>query len=146
MPKRLAILLILLFVPFAASADDVAPTPSPNAAADLGPQTSSSSPLGSSGGSKADTGSLQPAGTSPLQSVTSDSTGLTAPSNLLQGSVPNGDTLKVLASEADGAPHATSGETTGSWTWPITLLMIFLIVAAGSVVVRDRRRFQNINP
>jgi hypothetical protein len=147
MLKRLLVTSLMAFLPFAALADDTIPTdptpvptqsPSasalqPNAAASgLGPSTTS-------GGSLTDGGSLQPAGGSPLQSTTNDSTGLAAPAtNTLQAPATGTDTLRVLAGEAEGAtfdPNDTSGS---HWGWLWWSLAFAALVTAGSVVFRRR--------
>ncbi len=135
MPKRFLLTLALILAPFAASADTVT---SPDAPTGLGPPTTSSNP----GGSSADATALQPAGLSVLQSTTSDSTGLSAPSSALQAPATTSDALKVLAGEADGAPQSSANDSTGfPWTWLVFTVLFGLIAAASAIVIRDRRRF-----
>lgn len=135
MPKRFLLTLVLIFAPLGAAADTVI---SPDAPTGLGPQTTTSNP----GGSNADSAALQPAGFSPLQSTTSDSTGITAPSSVLQAPATGDDALKVLSGEADGAPQGSADDSGGfPWSWLAFTIVIGLIVAAGSIVLRDRRRF-----
>jgi hypothetical protein len=147
MPKRLLIVLLLALYPIAAAADDApAPdatpvataTPSPStdpAAAGLGPSTAGG-PASTGDGS-----ALQPAGGSPLQSTTSDSTGLTAPNaNALQAPSTTGDTLRVLAGEADGGPHTLDDTDAAGWQWLWWVLGFGLLVAAGYGAWMLRRR------
>ncbi len=140
MSKRLLISLLLAFMPAVALADDTAPAPAPDSAssAGLGPQSSSGG--AGAGGSNADAGSLQPAGNSPLQSTTNDSSGLTAPSNALQGAAPSTDQLQVLSTEGDG-PHQQTGSPANNWTWLGLTLAIAVVIGLGAIVMRDRRRF-----
>ena len=134
MPKRLLIILIMIFAPLGAAADTAQ---SPDATAGLGPQTTSTS----SGGSSADAAALQPTTVSNLQSSTADSTGLSAPSNALQAPVTGSDALKVLSNESDGAPQNSADPAGFPWGWLIFTVIIGLMGAAASIVVRDRRRF-----
>jgi hypothetical protein len=137
MPKRFLLTLVLILAPLGAVADTVT---SPDAPTGLGPQTTT----GSSGGSNADSAALQPAGFSPLQSTTSDSTGITAPSSVLQAPATGSDALTVLSGEADGAPQGSPDDSNGfPWTWLIFTLIIGLAVAATGIVLRDRRRFRH---
>jgi len=139
MPKRLLLTIVMILVPLGAAADTVT---SPDAPAGLGPQTTTSNP----GGSNADSAVLQPAGLSPLQSTTVDSTGLTAPSSVLQAPATAGDALKVLAGEADGAPQGSADDTGGfPWSWLAFTVIIGLIVVAAGIVWRDRRRYARPN-
>ena len=131
MPKRLIIILIMIFAPLGAAADDTAPT------AGLGPQATSAS----SGGSSADAAALQPTTGSVLQSNSAGSTGLSAPSSALQAPATSDQTLTVLSGEADGAPQSTTDPASFPWGWLVFTVIIALIVTAVSVVVRDRRRF-----
>ena len=152
MSKRLLLILFIIFTPLAASAGEADPTMEPltteqaaptatPAPSDpgLGPQASGNTP----GGSNADTGSLQPAGISPLQSTTGDSTGLTSPTNSLLQAPASGDyALQVLAGEADGPPHQVTDNPETTWDW-LAYAVIFGLAAAGiAVVLRDRRRFR----
>jgi F0F1-type ATP synthase assembly protein I len=135
MSKRILSIIILTLLPFgAAAADTVAP------ADGLGPQSVSAS----AGGSNADATALQPAGLSPIQSSTADSTGLTAPSGSLQAPSTADDQLKVLSGEADGTPHQVDDTSATPWGWLILSLLIALVAGAG-VIVRDRRRFAHTN-
>ncbi|GEM_PF-2285996 len=135
MPKRLLLSLVLIFMPLSAAADT---TISPDAPTGLGPQTTTSNP----GGSNADSAALQPAGFSPLQPTTSSSNGLTAPSSVLQAPATGDDALKVLSGEADGAPQGGPDDSSSfPWSWLVFTVIIGLIVAAASIVLRDRRRF-----
>ena len=134
MPKRLLLSLLITFLPLTAAADD----PSTATSAGLGPQTSSSA-----GSSSADAGSLQPAGVNPLQSNSSGSSGLTAPSDsLLQAPATSSDTLQVLSTEADGPPQQTSDSTSNLGAWIIAAILLAAIAAA--IVIRDRRRFRQL--
>ena len=155
MPKRLLLALILAFAPLTATADDTDPTmnpltapdttqaapPAPTTAANgLGPQTSANS----AGGSNADGSSLQPAGLSPLQSTTNDAVGLTAPTtSALQAPASSDYTLRVLAGEADGAPHRVAESSASPWGWAAFSLIIGALVAGVATVLRDRRRFRD---
>jgi hypothetical protein len=104
-------------------------------AAGLGPATNSGT---STGSSSADSSTLQPAGTSPLQSTTGASSGLTAPdSNVLQAPASDSDTLQVIEGQADGGVHQLSGGNSWTWLW---WLIAALIVAGGVVFWRLRRR------
>jgi len=124
----------MIFAPLGAVADTVQ---SPDATSGLGPQATSAS----SGGSSADAAALQPTTGSVLQSGTADSTGLSAPSSALQAPATSDETLKVLSGEADGAPQSTADPASFPWGWLVFTVIIALIVTAGSIVVRDRRRF-----
>jgi hypothetical protein len=143
MPKRLIIALALACLPFAALADDSTPAPTPGAtpdpAAQLGPQSTSTG----AGGSNADGGTLQPAGVTPLQSTNKDATGLTAPnSNALQAPASSDETLKVLAGEADGTPQQTSdtaGASNWGWLWfSLGFAVLAVLIAAA---IRYRRKW-----
>jgi hypothetical protein len=130
MSKRFLPMLIIscmfAFMPLAASADD-APVEDPAPAAGLGPAGS-----GPAGGAKTDFTLLQPAGGSPLQSTTGDSTGLTAPSaNTLQMPASNEETLRVLNGEADGSPAQVAPTGMGlSWIWFSLLFGAVVALAA----------------
>lgn len=138
MLNRLLLALTLALAPFTAYAGSTTATPT-----GLGPDATSVS----SGGSNADAGALQPAGTSPLQSTSASSAGLTAPSNVLQGSAPSGEALKVLEGEADGPPQSLDEDSSNSGYWLVlNLLLAFAALAAVIVVIRDRRRFRNTAP
>jgi hypothetical protein len=108
-----------------------APSTQPDpATAALGPSTTGA------GGSSADASALQPAGGSPLQSTTSDSTGLTAPTaNTLQAPATSDDSLRVLAGEADG-PSYNPSESTGYWGWLWWTLIVAFIVTTAAFVLR----------
>ena len=135
MPKRFILTLALILAPLGAAADTVT---SPDAPTGLGPQTTAANP----GSSSADATALQPAGLSVLQSTTSDSTGLSAPSSVLQSPATSSDALKVLAGEADGAPQSSADGTDGfPWGWLVFTVIFGFIAVAVTVVLRDRRRF-----
>jgi hypothetical protein len=143
MPKRFLLALVLTVLPLAAAADDTTQDNSTTTAAAvtdpsvLGPQSTTTS-----GGSSADANALQPGGSSPLQSSTDSSLGLTSPnSNVLQAPVTSDAALKVLSGEADGPPHdpSASGQA-NPWLWLLFSLLIAGIAAG--VVLRDRRRFR----
>jgi hypothetical protein len=152
MLKRLLLSLALtvVFIPFTASADEMpapvtvdnpAPTtqqmqPDSSASAGLGPQSSNSV-----GSSSADSGTLQPAGTSPLQSTTSDSTGLTAPSNALQAPASSDQTLRVIMGDSDGSPHNLAESSSGGWAWLAWTVLLCGIIA---VVALSARRLHSI--
>ena len=150
---RLLVILTLALTPVAALADDTSQptdtpaatdTPNPGTAQGptsgnymLGPSSAGSAP--NSGGSTGDSVSLQPAGQSPLQSTTSDSTGLTAPtSSVLQAPASSDQALRVLAGEADGTPvqvAANGGPSLGTW---LALSVLFgLIVTILSLFYRQ---------
>ena len=94
------------------------------------------------GGSTSDVTGLQPAGANPLQSTTQDSAGLTAPTqNALQGSPSSDATLRVLAGEADGAPHELSDDTSQTGLWILLTFVAVFVLLATVVVMRDRRKF-----
>ena len=108
MTRRLFASLLLAFFPTIALADETSSAPEPSAIQQTpAPQQGGGSaallgPLGNTS-STGDGTSLQPAGNNPLQSGSSDSTGLSAPENsALQGSAPSGDIKVLLGSEADG--------------------------------------------
>jgi hypothetical protein len=149
MPKRFFIVLLLALYPLTAAADD---TPAPDAtpaATETPAATPSTTPdpaasgLGPSttGGSSASTGdgsALQPAGGSPLQSTTGDSTGLTAPNaNTLQAPTTPGETLRVLAGEADGGPHTLDDTDANGWRWLWWVLGLGLLAAGGWLLRRS---------
>ncbi|MDB5178332.1 MAG: hypothetical protein JWN01_275 [Patescibacteria group bacterium] len=141
MSKRFIIpLLIAAFTlaPATILADDTlaSPAPTPNPASGLGPQSTTQA-----GGSSADAASLQPAGLSPLQSTTSDATGLTAPNASALQAPTTSDALRVLAGEADGAPHQTDGESGNLWGWLWFSLGFGLIAILGWLAYRYRGRF-----
>ena len=121
------------------SADLASPTPTPTASATsdgLGPQavTSPVSPSESSG-------LLQPAGTTPQQSSSDASSGLTAPNSSLQAPPSSDYSLKVLSSEADGPPKTPAvASDLPTWPWALAVILLFMIFGA-VVVYRDRRRF-----
>lgn len=118
--------LILTFAPLTARADD---------ASSLGPPTTGTAQGGSS---NADSSSLQPAGTSPLQSATNDSTGLTAPdSSQLQAPVPSDQQLQVISGDADGGPQQLSSSTQW-WLWA-GFTLLFALIAAAAVWAWRRR-------
>ncbi len=128
MLKRLTLILILLFAPLVAYADD--------ASSALGPPANA----GGGASSNADSSVLQPAGLAPLQATTGDSDGLTAPTQTaLQAPVTSGDSLQVIASSADGPSHDPAAANYWGWLW--FTLLIALLVTAAAVVMRDRRRF-----
>jgi hypothetical protein len=126
--------------PLAARADDTASTSTPDPSAVLGPSAGS----GAASSSSADGSALQPTVNAPLQSTTGDGGGLTAPnSSTLQAPATSNDNLRVLAGEADGAPHQAGDDTTaGNWGWLWFSLLIGLIAAGTFIVLRDRRRFR----
>jgi hypothetical protein len=122
MLKRLMLATVAAaLIPSFAIADDTSSTP-PSAsspvqsgaggAAALGPAAS-----GGSGSSNAAAGDLQPAGTSPLQSTTNDSTGLSAPASALQAPASGSDALQVLSGVADGSPHNVADDQSPGLTW-----------------------------
>ena len=137
MPKLPAAFAALIFAlaPISARADN---------AADLGPSTTGATQGGSS---STDSSSLQPAGTSPLQSTTGDSNGLTAPNaNTLQAPSTGNDTLSVISGDADGGPHNLSGSAQW-WLWAGFTLLLALIVATAVWLRRQRhhrRRSQHV--
>ncbi|HEY6736461.1 MAG TPA: hypothetical protein VI322_01965 [Candidatus Saccharimonadia bacterium] len=91
-----------------------------------------------------DSASLQPAGTSPLQSGTAGG-GLTAPGTgtQLQGSTPSDGDLQVLGSEADGNRHDPNAATSWpAWVWVALVAGILLAGEAVLLVPILRRRFQ----
>lgn len=151
--KRLLAAAVVMSLPLGAFADDTATAPDataqpaastapanndPAAAAGLGPQTS-----GSAGGSNADAAALQPAGLAPVQSSSSDSTGLTAPAGALQAPAATSDQLKVLAGEADGA-SVSLGDDSEDPLWPwVGLLASAMVLAALAIIWRDRRSFRD---
>jgi polyketide cyclase/dehydrase/lipid transport protein len=105
-------------------------------AAGLGPASNSGV---DTGGSSADSSTLQPAGTSPLQSSTNASTGLTAPtSNALQAPASDSGTLQVIEGQADGDTHQLGGGSTSTWTWLWWLIGIIVVIAIGAVIWRRR--------
>jgi hypothetical protein len=132
MLKRLllALAFALVFSPALVRADD---EPTPNTAAQLGPSTTTPT----AGGSNTDSTSLQPAGTTPLQSTTGDSLGLTAPgSNVLQAPATGSDTLRVLASEADGAPVNPDEGGPNYWGWLGFTVAFAVLVTAARIALR----------
>jgi len=113
--QRTFLVLLLALLPLGAMAD----TASDNAAASqLSQPGAAAANLGpSSGGSTTDGTNLQPAGTSPLQSTTSDSNGLTAPdSSMLQepASSSSGNLQVLLGDNADGGQQPASITGIGS--------------------------------
>ncbi len=148
-------MLLLVFVPFAAHADDNSPAsanyslpqstmPSSTATdtpAGLGP-ASTSTPAG---GSSADASALQPAGGSPLQSTTSDSSGLTTPNqNALQAPATSDDTLKVLLGDADGPTRQFAGDTPdNNWNW-LWITLVFGVVT--TAIYLALRRYPRLLP
>ena len=163
---RLLAIVAFAFVPLTALADDsAAPTDTPPPAADSPtapagsqaastPQTGSMlgpSTLGSgsgSGGSTGDSATLQPAGVSPLQSTTSDSTGLTAPNgSALQAPATSDQALKVIADDADGAPvqvaDASTGPSVGAWL-AMSVLFAFIVTILGLFYPRLAKAFAPI--
>jgi hypothetical protein len=88
----------------------------------------------SGGGSAADGGALQPAGTNTLQSAPIDAGGLTAPSaNTLQAPAASDGSLRVLAGEADGSPnHPTDNDNQQNWYWLAGCMLVGLVLAAPS--------------
>ena len=137
MPKRLFLIIMLMLLPTVAVADDS----NPQGAAPIAPSALGPGASNDSGGSTADSGALQPAGKSPLQSITNDSADLSAPSNLLQGSVPTSDSLKVLSDETDGAPHNLNDDGPNLLVRLAFLLPLTILIAV-AVIMRDRRRFR----
>jgi hypothetical protein len=136
------ILAALPLAPLAVQADSTDPASglsAPSNASQLGPATNSG---GTS--SSADSGTLQPAGTSPLQSTTNDSNGLTAPTSgdPLQAPASGDDQLKVVMGDADGSTHNVAGESSSPWNWLWWSLAIGVIVAAGSLIFRRRRQLR----
>ncbi len=117
MIRRLLAISLLTLLPTVTLADDVLPTPEPSVTQETpAPQQSSGSAalLGPQGSTSSigDGTSLQPAGNNPLQSGTSDSTGLTSPeSSALQGSAPSGDIKVMLGNEADGVTRTPAPES-----------------------------------
>jgi hypothetical protein len=138
MSKRLFLLafLVLPFIPLAANADDLpAPVqPDPAAAATLGPAANAGPINGSSSG--ADSGTLQGASTSPLQSTQGASTGLVAPSNALQGTAAPDQTLRVIMGEADGNTHSLSESSSNQWAWLAWTVLIAGVAVVGAMLLR----------
>ena len=138
-----ASMLIPVSVAYADSAtlSDPTATPTPSSATEpaaltnLGPQSTTGS-----GSSSLDGGSLQSAGISPLQSTTSDATGITAPSNLLQAPSTSDASLKVLAGEADGAPQNLVVTDAPTWPWALAAIGLFCIFGL-IILYRDRRKY-----
>ncbi len=94
-------------------------------AAGLGPAASSGT---STGGSSADSATLQPAGNNPLQSATGASNGLTAPnSNALQAPASDQGTLQVIQGEADGSPYQLTGDSSWAWLWWFGVIVVILV-------------------
>jgi hypothetical protein len=137
---RVRFLLVLMFslIPLAglAATSDTQNAP----ASGLGPgQTTTGA-----GGSSADGGTLQPAGLSPLQSTTNDSSGLTSPTNqALQAPVTPDAHLQVLAGEGDGTPQQFDDKPLSVWNWLIwsslVLLMAVLALLGWQFFQRRRR-------
>jgi hypothetical protein len=97
-------------------------------AAGLGPATNSAT---NTGGSSADSSTLQPAGTSSLQSSTGASSNLSAPtSNTLQAPASDSGTLQVIQGEADGATHGLGGGTSWAWLWWLAAVIIAIAATA----------------
>lgn len=141
---RLLVIASLALTPVATLADDT-PTPTDTPAATDTPAPSSASYLlgpnsltSGAGGSTADSGSLQPAGQSPLQSTTTDATGLTAPNgSALQAPASSDETLKVIMGDADGAPVQVADSSNPSlWGWLGLSVLFGLIVTALSLLAR----------
>jgi len=134
MSKRLLLIVLFIFLPVAAAADE-AP------ASLLGPQSTTPT-----GGSTTDSGALQPAGTGPQQSGSASASGLTAPSSVLQAPATSDTQLKVLAAEGDGPPHQTDESPDGFGLTLIGAAALVLLVCAVLVVLRDRKRFLESDP
>jgi|GEM_PF-5165573 len=108
-------------------------------ATELGPSTTGA--VGT-GGSSADSGTLQPAGSNPLQSSTNAATGLTAPdSSVLQAPASDSGTLQVIEDQADGSPHQL-GESSRGWLWWLTGLLAVVIIVVLLAALHRRRRPQ----
>ena len=143
---RLLAALALTLLPTAALADDTqaadSGAPQSSATYMLGPSAIGGATSGSSGGSTGDSTSLQPAGQSPLQSTTSDATGLTAPnSTALQAPASSDQSLRVLSGEADGSPVQVAGSGGLSiWEWVLFSVLFGAIVAAASYILRRNPR------
>lgn len=140
--RRLSLITALALIPGLALADEAAlSSPStPSNAVQTAPSGLGPDALGSgSGGSNADAGALQPAGTSPLQSTSGDSTGLAAPNiNTLQAPAATNANLEVLQNEADGEPQQAT-DPTNTWNWLWLSLLFGLLVAGGSFLWRNRK-------
>ncbi|HUD11760.1 MAG TPA: hypothetical protein VMS08_05085 [Candidatus Saccharimonadia bacterium] len=161
--KRTLAVLVLLSFPLIARADSAtsltdSDISQPNAATselgpaattDLGPAAASATGgaavdgTSSSGGSASDGTSLQPAGTTPLQSTTGDSNGLSAAdSNDLQQSGPaSSGALQVVLGDADGPTHEVASASTNYWGWLWFTLIFGLMVASLSLVMKKPMRF-----
>jgi hypothetical protein len=120
----------LLLVPLAASADD---------ASTLGPNSTTSSP----GGSSADASALQPAGVT-IQSPPGSSSSLTSPTgsagDLQQPATTNNNQLQVmLGGGSDGAPHNTGSSHSALW-YAFWIVVALVIAGAAHVYYRRLRR------
>jgi hypothetical protein len=132
MLRRTALIFVFALLPLGALADDVTPTPAPaNAQQAPAPQqgSGSASLLGPQGNTSStdDSSSLQPAGNNPLQSGSSDSTGLTSPADsALQGSAPSGDIKVLLGNESDGLSQTPGTQTNDNSVFDtLALVMLF---------------------
>jgi len=136
---RLLVIASLTLTPLAALADDTSDTsatPAPSSTSYLlGPSSLTSG----AGGSTTDSGSLQPAGQSPLQSNTTDATGLTAPNgSVLQAPASSDETLKVIMGDADGPPVQVADSSNPSpWSW-LGLSVLFGLVITALVLLARR--------
>lgn len=121
------------------SGDQTTTTPGVTATPDPANPLSTAGGGTPAGGSTGDSTSLQPAGANPLQSTNTDSNGLTAPSNILQGTAPNEGVLKVLSDEADGKPQTPA--TAEATPWPlIGLAAAILLILEASLIAPKLKR------
>jgi hypothetical protein len=141
MLRRFILILTITLAPAFALADETTPTPTPvqsdgGAAAALGPQAG-----GNQTASSADSGVLQPAGTTPLQATTNDSSGLVAPNtDPLQAASGNNTDLRVmLGSEADGVQHQPTD--TSNQTLLDSLILGVAVLAFIAILLVRRHQF-----
>ena len=116
----------------------------PSNADSLGPAASSNS----TGGSSADSATLQPAGTSPLQSGASGSNGLTAPNgDALQAPATGNPNLQVIIGDGDGSTHNLASSSSPWvilwWSLGIGLLitlgfLLFSIIRRRKILLRTK--------
>jgi hypothetical protein len=135
MVKRALVILILVGFPLAVQADSSVSVVDPSvslgaAAAELGPSDNASGTASSS--------SLQPAGSTPLQSSAGASTGLTAPdlSDLQQSGSTSQANLQVVLGDADGPTHQPGSGSTSYWGWLWFTLIFALLVISLAVVLQ----------
>jgi hypothetical protein len=139
MVKRALVILILVGFPLAVQADSSVSVVDPSvslgaAAAELGPSDNASGTASYTG----DSSSLQPAGSTPLQSSAGASTGLTAPdlSDLQQSGSTSQANLQVVLGDADGPTHQPGSGSTSYWGWLWFTLIFALLVISLAVVLQ----------